>query len=378
VFFGTATSQIAASAPAEVPLLSLSSIPTLTSSNHTMRTERKPPFRRVFKTRRIALVLVLGPASAPVLAALWPADFRPYQVDLISHFIPQAAVACALIALGTALIRVPRATIFSVAPVLLAILLIHLDYRPLARHSHPGDGEPMRVVHFNARNVASSSDHDFVAWLLAQHADLVSLVDAPPSFAATHPSVSERYPYRVEPRRHYQWPIVLLSRYPIRTVNLGPADPDTRTSFVARSSAVVTLPSGQEFLFTSLHPYSPRNADTWARSIEQIKRDASRLRDARSHNSIPVVAAGDFNSSPTGRVFRMFRRISGLRATPITLSATWPANRPRFLGVAIDHVFTSTDIARASRTVGPAFNSDHRPVVIDIVLPLYAGSDPGD
>jgi endonuclease/exonuclease/phosphatase family metal-dependent hydrolase len=43
---------------------------------------------------------------------------------------------------------------------------------------------------------------------------------------------------------------------------------------------------------------------------------------------------------------------------------------PRLLGVAIDHIWVSPGIDILARRVGPSFRSDHRPVVMDVLLPL--------
>lgn len=328
------------------------------------------------RTRRwLARATILGAcvAAGPVFAALVPVDVRPHKIDLVAHFAPHAAAPLLVLALTGIALRVRAAILIPAALLALDAAIVLLAYKPLALPpTVPEGAQRVRVVHFNALNVASMNDDEFLDWLFAQDADLVSLVDAPPGILQRSEALSERYPHRVTPRRGVEWPIVLLSKHPVREVSIGPTDKDTRTSFVARRSVVVSFPNGAEALFTALHPYSPRNERSWARSIETARRDGQLLRLAREQSGIPVIAPGDFNSTPTGRVYRTFARASGLRAAPVLPVGTWPAARPRLLGVAIDHVFISPGIVRLDRRVGPAFRSDHRPIVVELAVPAPA------
>ncbi len=329
------------------------------------------------RTKRwAARLLILGLAAplVPLLAAWTPASIRPYRVDLVSHFVPHALAACvALLALAAAF-RLRKTSAACAVCAAAALLTILLAYRPVTLTNAPPGAQRLRVVEFNALNVASANDDAFLAWLLDQNADLIALVDAPPSLIQRSEEIRSRYPYQVSPQRGWHWPIVLLSRYPLRPAPLAPNSKELSTSFVARRSVVVALPNGAEALFTAFHPYSPRNKPAWIRSLNIVERDAELLRNAREHSGMPVIIAGDFNSTPTGRVFRTFARRSGLTTSRIKPIGTWPASRPRPLGVAIDHVFTSPDIAHLARRVGPSFRSDHRPIVVDLAVPAPAQS----
>ncbi len=331
------------------------------------------------RTKRwAARLLILGLAAPllPILAAWTPASIRPYRLDLVSHFVPYSLAACVPLLLAALVLRLKRTSAALALCALAAILTIVVTYRPVSFKRVPPTAQRVRVVEFNALNVASANDDEFLAWLLEQNADLVALVDAPPSLIQRSETLQSRYPYRVSPQRGWHWPIVLLSRYPTRPVALAPTSKELTTSFVARRSVAVTLPNGAEVIFTAFHPYSPRNKAAWLRSLAIVDRDAEVLRNARERSGMPVIIAGDFNSTPTGRVFRSFAHQSGLRTARTKPIGTWPTSRPRLLGVAIDHVFTSPDIVHLARRVGPSFRSDHRPIVVDLAVPAPAQSSP--
>lgn len=328
-----------------------------------------PNRRRTKKLAARLLILGLAAPLIPLLAAWTPPSVRPFRVDLVSHFVPHALAACALLLLLAGAIRAKKASSAAALCALAALLTLLIAYRPFTLASAPPGAQRVRVVQFNALNVASANDDAFLAWLLDQDADLVALVDAPPALLQRSETLQARYPYQVAPQRGWHWPIVLLSKHPMRPAALAPNTKELSTSFVARRSVAVTLPNGAEVLFTALHPYSPRNLPAWRRSLEIVNRDGELLRNARERSGMPIIVAGDFNSTPTGRVFRTFARRSGLRAPGALPVGTWPASMPRPLGVAIDHVFASPDIIHLARTVGPAFRSDHRPIVVDLAVP---------
>lgn len=78
----------------------------------------------------------------------------------------------------------------------------------------------------------------------------------------------------------------------------------------------------------------------------------------------PVVVAGDFNSVSSARIGKQVRRDLGLHPAA-GFPGTWPAALPAPLGVTIDQVYASPDLAFVDRSLGRANGSDHRPVVTE-------------
>lgn len=334
-----------------------------------------------------------GPAcSAPawILVGLlvWPD--RVYRLDLLSHFVPQFGAALLLLGLLLGVPRWGRACALWVGLAGCALFGWHFGAcsPPVAAMG----ARTIKVVQFNAHAEQSANDGAFHAWLKAQDADLVCLIETPWSFASANPWVRERYPYRVEPSMGLAWPNLLLSKFPLELTEMEADKPEHTFSFVARRSVTVTLPPNPEragaparFVWTAMHPVSPRRESSWRKSLEETARDAGILRrfvDGRraSGKGVEVLVTGDFNAAPTGRLHQTFGRITGFTGwCPRFSGGTWPAQLPGWLSVPIDRVWTTPGpgLRVVSFEVGPRLASDHRPIVVEVEVATPAGVDSG-
>lgn len=203
-------------------------------------------------------------------------------------------------------------------------------------------------------------------WLLEQDADIICMIDPPWAYPAGSEAIGDRYPHRVDPRAGQNWAITILSKHPLQEEPLGSHE-DHKFSFVARRTVRVTLPSGREFLFTAMHPPSPRTQSAWRQNLEEMRRDASLLARGTKETELPCVVAGDFNTTPLGRSYHSFRRISGMRSWGDLFGrGTWPANLPSAVSLPLDRVWVSEGVAIERVRIGPSLSSDHRPVSVDL------------
>ncbi len=318
-----------------------------------------------FALRLAARLLIWG----PVVVLLWPN--RPYQVDLAAQFGPQTCIGIAAIAALLAMLRQWPPAIEAVAGLLIAggtTLIMH------RRWAAPGAiDEPfrrVRIVMFNAFGQASHRDQSFDAWLKTQNAGLVCLIDPPWAFARSHDWIEERYPHRIEPERGLWWSIVLYSAHPFTPERLAEPSDDLVHSFATHRSVRVDFGEGFEAIFTAVHPPSPRRPEDWARALTVVQRDGRLIGTWREEHDTPIIVAGDFNSTPTGRAHQTFGRLSGLRTdSAIFGRGTWPSDMSPLLSLPIDRVWVSPGMAIERVHESPRFNSDHRAVVVDVLLP---------
>jgi len=140
---------------------------------------------------------------------------------------------------------------------------------------------------------------------------------------------------------------------------------------------IVEHPSGGEFLFTAAHPRSPRTERMWEISLRWPRVEARLIGDWAEKRDAPIIYAGDFNTTPTGRLHALIERVSGLRSpTRLFTQGTWPASVPTPLALPIDRVFVSPGVRVTRATVGPRVYSDHRPALFELEVPVVRPAEP--
>lgn len=302
-----------------------------------------------------------------MVAAVWPE--RPYLVDLVSHFVAHGALAALVLSGGAIALRRWWIGGLALCVALVGAGQVWLSQGVTSGGSGAGEGLPLRVVVYNAKWEGGPRDEAFLEWLREQEADLVCLMSPPWMRIPADSWLDNRYPHRVQPEPGRWWSIWLLSRAPLEFVTLSEDPRVTRRSFVATRSVVATFENETEVFFTGLHPNSPRTLESWRRSLRGTGREGAMLRRFRESRGLPMLAAGDFNSTPTGRLHGVFERASGLRPWTAPIGAgTWPSRAPAWLALPIDRVWMSEEFRVTGWRVGPRFGSDHRPVVVDVVL----------
>lgn len=130
-------------------------------------------------------------------------------------------------------------------------------------------------------------------------------------------------------------------------VDVHPASVDTLSGWIALDVDGVRV--------VGVHPavLLPRRTPDWVR-------EHALLRPLLSDPDRPTVVLGDLNATPE----------HGLPGRVLTAGATgtWPANRPRRLGVTIDHVLASGPVSARSVEVLDVPGSDHRAVLARLVI----------
>lgn len=327
----------------------------------------RPWRRRVARGARVVILLVLW---APLGVLLW--RDRPYELDLASQFAKHIAAVWGLwFVVLLPLRRWKWALQVGLAALALGTVVLRADRPPnTSRMADLAGTRVLRVVHYNAHGEISRHDQVFLDWLEAEDPDLVCIVDAPWNFTVTNGWLAERYPYRAEPAPGVEWGNLLLSKEPARIIQLAQPSEQTKWSFITRRSLRVTPSGAAPFIFTALHPASPRTRKTWSMSLSQVRRDGTILRRWRQSNPEPIIVASDTNSTPTGRVYRTFARVSGLLGwSPHLSGGTWPAQLAPQVALPIDRIWTSPDVRVGTIRVGPRFASDHRPIVVELGIP---------
>jgi endonuclease/exonuclease/phosphatase (EEP) superfamily protein YafD len=225
--------------------------------------------------------------------------------------------------------------------------------------------ETFRAVQLNAGEIQDATA--ILDWLAQAKADVLFVSQGDHNFLGSS-GLAELFPHRTGRLSHD-----ILSRFPLDEPAAIGKDTFVRRIAPGVPVVIATLPKGGQVLLAAPNVPSPRSKELWDKGSTSLAQTGGMLLSLEKSTGLPVLAAGDFNSTPQGRGYRAFKRLSGLvDASPNWLrSGTWPTRLPKALGIAIDHIFISESLRVAWYRVGPSLGGDHRPVIVDLVTPTH-------
>ncbi|CAN5246303.1 endonuclease/exonuclease/phosphatase family protein [soil metagenome] len=297
------------------------------------------------------LVLLCAPLGIG-LAALSGIGHR--WVDILAQFTAAALVGALALTAVASVMRLWLAVGAGATTSLILLLAGWPQWAPPT--GTPKPGAPVMTLYSANLHVRNRDVEAVRASVADSRADVVVLVETPRAMLGQLDRILPRQTYRVvETGGVYAIDgTVIASRWPVRKVE-------------ARSggnhiAAVVETPLGEVTVFgvhlTRPWPYQYQ----WGQLTQVMALEAS-----AKGISGPVVMAGDFNSVSSGRVGRTIRKDLGLIPAP-GWPGTWPSSLPSAVGMNIDQVYHSPDLAVTGRRLGRPSGSDHRPVVTRLTL----------
>jgi endonuclease/exonuclease/phosphatase (EEP) superfamily protein YafD len=229
-------------------------------------------------------------------------------------------------------------------------------------------GRPrLRVMSANLL-VSNQQPDAIIAEILAADPDVLLVQEYPQHWHdALSKALRSRYPYSTWVIQDDSFGMATYSRIPfIDPVNnflpLG-------VSRVPQSRMVVTL-GGREIALYNVHLLPPRSLSY----VTEHRRQFADLRALLSSESLPYVLTGDFNFTPTAPQAHHLSRIGARDSHDLAgtgRAATWPVQGVlRYVpGIHLDHVYVSSQLEVIQHEIGTGSGSDHRPVIVEIVLP---------
>jgi endonuclease/exonuclease/phosphatase (EEP) superfamily protein YafD len=158
---------------------------------------------------------------------------------------------------------------------------------------------------------------------------------------------------------------VILSRFPARLLDKPPGWPNDFRAHRLEEDA----PTGRVVVYLAhlKRPHlGPRRILKLPGQLRDQRRERESLLTSARAEGVPVVVAGDFNTSDRSRAYRRltsrFRdAMRSRRAGPTYVSALW---RPFLL--RIDHIFVAKDWCSTSPQRFTLSGSDHRGLAVDV------------
>ena len=193
-------------------------------------------------------------------------------------------------------------------------------------------------------------------------ADIVLLTEVTSGHIEMLNELTQRFPYHIEYESFGRLGIgpVVFSKFPVLTYSTLQLSEDG--NFMVKATLNINQ---RKTMFYAVHAPNP--------SIRKYFPDRNRqfieLADDISEQSMPVIVAGDFNTTPWFYYFRRFLKLTGLINTMVGFGprATWRC-RNMLCSIPIDFILTSKDFKVNKLKVGRYIGSDHYPVVVDFSL----------
>jgi len=303
----------------------------------------------------LALCL-LGAPLVIAVAALSGVGHR--WVDILAQFTAPAFVAVLLLAVGLLAARLWLAGGAAVVVGLVSLFAVWPQWSP-ARATPRPDAPTISIYSANLY-VGNTDAKAMTASIKAADADIIVLIEMSHEAATQVDTVLAGYPNRVAMpslERPHRDRNVIASRFPLKAMHSP-----TRIPGLSHMIALVDTPLGPIEVvavhLTRPWPYQYQWGQiTQAMSLAQVVAGAD----------TPVVVAGDFNSVSSARIGKQIQNDIGLIPAP-GWPGTWPSALPAPLGITIDQVYSSPELAFVGRRVGRRNGSDHRPVITRLTL----------
>lgn len=290
--------------------------------------------------------LVIGLAALSGIGHRW--------VDILAQFTGAAMVAALMLSVAAAATRLWPAAGMGIVTSLILLAAGWPQWFPPTGDARPG--APVMTL-YSANLLVRNTDIEAVRASIAEgRADIVVLIETPTMMLDQLDRILPDHPYRVvESGGAYAVDgTVIASRWPVSKQDALGGD--------NHLAARVQTPLGDVTVF-AVHLTRPWPFQfQWSQIIQTRALQAS----ARGVTG-PLIVTGDFNSVSSARIGRQIRRDMGLIPAP-GWPGTWPAQAPSALGMTIDQVYRTPDLALVGRRLGKASGSDHRPVVTRLTL----------
>lgn len=191
--------------------------------------------------------------------------------------------------------------------------------------------------------------------------EMVLLMEVTPEHLEQLRPVMQNYPYHVEKIFDGERAIgfVFLSRFPIIDYHVERLS--EVCNFVLDAKVEIDR---KQVMFYGLHALRPG-----LQNLSERKEQFSALAHRLKEETLPVIAAGDFNATPFSPLFRQLLRISELRDSRAGFGwqPSWPTHFP-LLWIPIDHMVLSPEIQIHQRATGSYIGSDHYPIFAELSI----------
>jgi len=227
----------------------------------------------------------------------------------------------------------------------------------------PPTSASLTLVTANVWGARNKQTERFVSFIHENHPDVICIEEVTPHWLSKLKEALPEYRYSFD--EGHSGGSAIFSKIPIEKV--APPTGAHPRRYGVRGELVF---GGQRMLLIAVHPPAPYTRKRWSLRNQELQR----LADDVQTSQIPVVVAGDFNSTPWSGYFQRLIETAKLEdsETGHGIQSSWCTMMPLPL-IPIDHCVYTKQLAVINRRTGPNVGSDHLPVIIQLGLRSQAG-----
>ncbi|NJM28330.1 MAG: endonuclease/exonuclease/phosphatase family protein [Pseudanabaena sp. RU_4_16] len=325
----------------------------------------------------IISIALLSVASQLITGSLW--------LELASHFKVQYLILCLLL-FGILLLSQRQTTTIAIS--LFCLIIIATEILPwyLPQHSALAVAGTNRTVNravplkvINSNILILNRNYDKVlSFVRADKPDIAIFIEVDEAWAKKLAPLKDILPYSTDLPLSFDLGIAVFSRLPLKNIAVEYFDTDSTPSQFKRASIVADLEiEGQTISLIATHPATPIKPRVFNSRNIQLEAIAKYIQTLKH----PVVMAGDLNITMWSPYYRKFISDAGLHNARegFGILPTWPTNKAqsrlvarisKLVAIPIDHCLVSPAIAVQNIRTGPNVDSDHLPLITDLLIPI--------
>lgn len=211
--------------------------------------------------------------------------------------------------------------------------------------------------------LSNASLADLMVWLNAENPDVLVMTEVTPQHVEeiAEAMSDSGYAHQVLEPRHHAFGMTIYSRFPVLDYSFEMLTADTLMEG-GPITLIARIETEQGILgVAGVHPFPP----SIQASMEARNRQLDDAVYLLENITDPLIVVGDYNATPWSPALRRFAEELGLHG--FNVAATWPVWFG-FAGIPIDHALVSNELLFGRIEVGPNIGSDHRPIVVDVLL----------
>ena len=282
--------------------------------------------------------------------------------EILSHFVLIYCIALLTLMPLALVVKNKMALIVGFLALLPNVARLAPQYETGNRPLAPPNSQTISLISFNCENHKNNKPDEIYKVVTARKADIVFLSEIDKVWQKRIQDTFVDYPYKCI---YAPYPgIALLSKEPLIKPEVKLSDDGKK----ARIVSSVRLKDNSQLFLQAVHPGTPLNPKAFNSRNNDFDIYAEELATAADHK----IMAGDINCTPWSYYFQRLLKQSGMvdSENGFGPQCSWSLFGLFIPMLPIDHCLLSPEIIVTDRQIEKSAGSDHRPVYVQVAVPL--------